>query len=246
MHWGGAGSLSGCFVCLHWWPRPGTFVQSVVKLILCKCHPQTPPVSGNVWMIAKCSIHPSIKKKKKKDCYSAPASTPRFISEFPIRQTGSSGRQGPSCGWDRTCSGARSSTRLGAGIQCEAHCYCWPHQEPHLCTGHSTTGTHLFPCIWEQTVLPEIEIHQFSGSVTSDSLQPLGLQHTRPPCPSPTPGASQTHVHQVGDAIQSFHPLLKCIYIHFTYIYYIYFIYVYIYIYIYIWKYIGSLYVPQM
>ena len=29
----------------------------------------------------------------------------------------------------------------------------------------------------------------FSRSVMSDSLQPHGLQHTRPPCPSPTPGA---------------------------------------------------------
>ena len=28
---------------------------------------------------------------------------------------------------------------------------------------------------------------QFSRSVTSDPLQPHGLQHTRPPCPSPTP-----------------------------------------------------------
>ena len=28
---------------------------------------------------------------------------------------------------------------------------------------------------------------QFSGSVMSDSLQPHELQHTRPPCPSPTP-----------------------------------------------------------
>ena len=30
---------------------------------------------------------------------------------------------------------------------------------------------------------------QFSRSVVSDSLQPHGLQHTRPPCPSPTPRA---------------------------------------------------------
>ena len=30
---------------------------------------------------------------------------------------------------------------------------------------------------------------QFSRSVMSDSLQPRGLQHTRFPCPSPTPGA---------------------------------------------------------
>ena len=28
---------------------------------------------------------------------------------------------------------------------------------------------------------------QFSGSVVSNSLQPHGLQHTRPPCPSPIP-----------------------------------------------------------
>ena len=29
---------------------------------------------------------------------------------------------------------------------------------------------------------------QFSRSVVSNSLRPHGLQHTRPPCPSPTPG----------------------------------------------------------
>ena len=29
---------------------------------------------------------------------------------------------------------------------------------------------------------------QFSRLVMSDSLQPHGLQHNRPPCPSPTPG----------------------------------------------------------
>ena len=29
---------------------------------------------------------------------------------------------------------------------------------------------------------------QFSPSVVSDSLWPHGLQHARPPCPSPTPG----------------------------------------------------------
>ena len=46
---------------------------------------------------------------------------------------------------------------------------------------------------------------QFSHSVVSDSLQPHESQHTRPPCPSPT----QTHVHRVGDAIQSSHPLLS-------------------------------------
>ena len=35
---------------------------------------------------------------------------------------------------------------------------------------------------------------QFSHSVVSDSLRPHGLQHARPPCPSPVPGAcSNSH-----------------------------------------------------
>ena len=46
---------------------------------------------------------------------------------------------------------------------------------------------------------------QFSCSVVSNSLWPHGLQHARPPCLSPTPGASQTHVHGVSDAIQLSH-----------------------------------------
>ena len=48
---------------------------------------------------------------------------------------------------------------------------------------------------------------QFSCSVVSDSLQAHEHQQTRPPCPSPTPRVSQTHVHRVGDAIQPSHPL---------------------------------------
>ena len=35
---------------------------------------------------------------------------------------------------------------------------------------------------------------QFSHSVVSDSLRPHESQHTRPPCPSPTPGVhSNSH-----------------------------------------------------
>ena len=36
-----------------------------------------------------------------------------------------------------------------------------------------------------------VQIHsaQFSHSILSDSLQPHGLQHARPPCPSPNTGA---------------------------------------------------------
>ena len=43
---------------------------------------------------------------------------------------------------------------------------------------------------------------QFSFSVVSSSLQPHELEHARPPCPSPTPGVPQTHVHRVSDAIR--------------------------------------------
>ena len=50
---------------------------------------------------------------------------------------------------------------------------------------------------------------QFSRSVMSECLRPHEPQHARPPCPSPTPGVYQNHVHFVGDAIQPSHPLLS-------------------------------------
>ena len=40
---------------------------------------------------------------------------------------------------------------------------------------------------WSFTFSPSSESVQFSPSVVSDSLRPHGLQHTRLPCPSPTP-----------------------------------------------------------
>ena len=49
----------------------------------------------------------------------------------------------------------------------------------------------------------------FSHSVVSHSLWFHGLQHTRFPCPSISPGFAPTHVHWVGDAIRSSHPLLS-------------------------------------
>ena len=48
----------------------------------------------------------------------------------------------------------------------------------------------------------------FSCSVVPDSLQPYGLQHARLPCPTPSPGVSQTHFPWVDDATQPTHPLL--------------------------------------
>ena len=45
--------------------------------------------------------------------------------------------------------------------------------------------------IWKfivHVLLTSLSVH-FSHSVVSDSLRPHGLQHTRLPCPSPSPGA---------------------------------------------------------
>ena len=47
---------------------------------------------------------------------------------------------------------------------------------------------------------------QFSRSVMSNSLWPHGLQHARPPCPSPTPRV-YSHSCPLSDAIQPSHPL---------------------------------------
>ena len=40
---------------------------------------------------------------------------------------------------------------------------------------------------YKWTYIQEQKSFQFSRSVLSDSLWPHGLQHARPPCPSPTP-----------------------------------------------------------
>ena len=49
-------------------------------------------------------------------------------------------------------------------------------------TARSCVPLHHFPQWWRHA--PSV---QFSRSVVSDSLRPHGLQHARPPCPSPTP-----------------------------------------------------------
>ena len=45
----------------------------------------------------------------------------------------------------------------------------------------------FIPLVFVLTI--NVTSNQFSCSVVSDSLRPHGLQHTRLPCPSPTPGA---------------------------------------------------------
>ena len=49
---------------------------------------------------------------------------------------------------------------------------------------------------------------QYSHSVVSNSLWTHGLQHTRPPCPTPTPRVSSNSIHRVSDANQPSHPQL--------------------------------------
>ena len=51
---------------------------------------------------------------------------------------------------------------------------------------HSLMGFHRYVYL---LILVQFSSVQFSHSVVSDSLRPHGLQHARPPCPSPTPGA---------------------------------------------------------
>ena len=48
-------------------------------------------------------------------------------------------------------------------------------------------GLHSNYTLYYLVSSPHLPSHQFSRSGVSDSLQPHGLQHARPPCPSPTP-----------------------------------------------------------
>ena len=53
---------------------------------------------------------------------------------------------------------------------------------------------------------------QFSRSVVSDGLWPHGLQYTRPPCPSPTPGACSNS----RPSSQWCHPTMSSSVVHFS------------------------------
>ena len=90
----------------------------------------------------------------------------------------------------------------------------FPRQEYWSGLPFSSAGDLLPPGDWTSTSClagrffsTELSSVQFSRSVMSDSLQPHGLQHTRPPCPHQLPEFTQTHVHWVSDAIQPSHIL---------------------------------------
>ena len=62
---------------------------------------------------------------------------------------------------------------------------CWAHHEK--CWAGCVTSWNQDR--WEKLQQPQIYGSvQFSCSVVSDSLRPHESQHSRPPCPSPTPG----------------------------------------------------------
>ena len=56
----------------------------------------------------------------------------------------------------------------------------------HLLGGDYMEKTSSYRAILE--LFLQFSSAQFSRSVVSNSLRPHGLQHARPPCPSPTPG----------------------------------------------------------
>ena len=69
--------------------------------------------------------------------------------------------------------------------------------KPDLILAHGTSGLWIFILIrsWTYLVIydsslnfPMLRSDQISHSVVSDSLRPHESQHTRPPCPSLTPG----------------------------------------------------------
>ena len=65
----------------------------------------------------------------------------------------------------------------------------WQLYHSNLCLHHHV-ASFLFLCVLSsyEDIIHCISV-QFSCSVVSDSLRPHELQHARPPCPSPTPGA---------------------------------------------------------
>ena len=62
--------------------------------------------------------------------------------------------------------------------------------------------------MWPLRTSRELQSIQFSRSVVSDSWQPHGLQHTRPPCLSPTPGSCSNSLSI--DLVMPFNHVILC------------------------------------
>ena len=68
---------------------------------------------------------------------------------------------------------------------------CCPGHESSLCLAISSTRHLIARLSWKSVKVLQClcSVSQFSRSVVSDSLWPHGLQHSRLPCPPPTPRA---------------------------------------------------------
>ena len=77
----------------------------------------------------------------------------------------------------------------------------------YLLNGRTINSTASF--LWQkcQICIPTRGTVQFS-SVASNSLRPHEPQHTRPPCPSPTPGVHPNPCPLSCEAIQPSHPVI--------------------------------------
>ena len=125
------------------------------------------------------------------------------------------------------CSHCYAATRISHVCTCIPFLWAFlsPSLGPHL--GHHRAPSWA-PCVTQQ--LPASHSHfftqgsvyicqcyslssfsavQFSRSVVSNSLWPHESQHARSPIHHQLPEFTQTHAHQVGDAIQPPHPLLS-------------------------------------
>ena len=131
---------------------------------------------------------------------------PHVRESFPDRYTGTSASAliGPFISTEPRGSLANKRAALGRMLCCTSHCIarssgfsycCWcstvhfslsvPIYLPIHSFMHSTTFDRTRACFRHATWSKV----QFSRSVVSNSLRPHGLQHTRPPCPTPTPRA---------------------------------------------------------
>ena len=82
------------------------------------------------------------------------------------------------------------------GQQCRAESFTLPPQVlfPALFHFEGSLWLHWSHLEFQDNLVLNRMI-QFSRSVVSDPLRPHGPQHTRPPCPSPTPGACSNSHH---------------------------------------------------
>ena len=76
-------------------------------------------------------------------------------------------------------------------------------------TTYSEFDLFIWPCHHHHLLSPNSSV-QFICSVMSDSLWPCGLQHTRLPCPSPTPEACLHKLMSIESVMLSNHLILCC------------------------------------